>query len=52
MILNRRTVGAVVVLPTTALRVVGSIPAGNKFLHDLLVVIPGPAGYVRDFLRW
>ena len=34
-----------------AQRVAGSIPARNKYLYDLQVVLTGLAGCVCDFLR-
>ena len=41
------TVGALVERPTAALRYAGSIPARNKYLYGLQVVVPGLA--VCDF---
>ena len=42
-------VGAVVEQPTAALRGTGSIPARNKYLHHLQVVVTGLAVYVFFF---
>ena len=44
-------VGAVVECSTAALRVAGSIPARNKYLYDVHVVIPSLARYVSFFFK-
>ena len=44
------TIGAAVERSIAVLRVVGSIPARNKYLHELHSVVPGQAVCVCVFL--
>ena len=44
------TVGAVAERATPVLRVTGSIPAPNKYLFDLQILVPGLPVCAYDFL--
>ena len=43
---------AVVVRPSAALRVASSIPAWNKYLYDLHVLVPGVVVCICDFFMF